>query len=445
MDNIFMRKNEQDPEYVNPIQLDKTAALFDINEKFKMMGWTPHAEEDLQKVAKNEQYTYKATLEHDMVEMALINAEQAALIKKHFPEISDKAEAKMDNLVEQSQYSGMQKVKKDFFGKKRKAAREELERIKAKKITYDEKLKKAEKEHFDDKSVERTSAIRQREEELNEKIANEKDPEIKAAYEKCLSDLKTVLSGKKEDETERDMTYRLHQGSEYTFRNNRIAAGVKKRLPASNSADELTSGLSRLAMPFEIHTRDVSEYYGVNKYGLTPEEENFDYEKDVEKVTRLTNNLNIVRKGEQEKPVQQKAVKEIITSLGSKVDQFRMFEEVFSKELFVQNPSIYNVDSACTDIKAALDTLKICQGLSDELIDSEAFKSLSKTDREAAGKTFLYLKTMKSTLQELDLWNKKYQDWAKNQNGNMPELGNNFDYFAETYSNELKSKLDNMG
>ena len=74
-----------------------------------------------------------------LIEMMLVDTESAEKLKEAFPDLYEKARAKEANLNRQAEVSGMDKVKHDFFGSKRKAAKASLADLKSKRDVLENK------------------------------------------------------------------------------------------------------------------------------------------------------------------------------------------------------------------------------------------------------------------------------------------------------------------
>ncbi len=100
-----------------------------------------------------------------LIEMMLVDTESAEKLKEAFPDLYEKARAKEANLNRQAEVSGMDKVKHDFFGSKRKAAKASLADLKSKRDVLENK------KAFDRAGASATEALQTRRQELERKKA----------------------------------------------------------------------------------------------------------------------------------------------------------------------------------------------------------------------------------------------------------------------------------
>ena len=117
-----------------------------------------------------------------LLDMMLVDTESAESLSLAFPELYAVAKTKEEMMNRQANVSGMDKVKHDFFGKKRKAAKAALEDLRSKREALE--IKKA----FDAAGDSAKEDLRTRKEELEQKKA-----ELERAYEQAGKEDKVQL------------------------------------------------------------------------------------------------------------------------------------------------------------------------------------------------------------------------------------------------------------
>lgn len=489
MDELLKRK-ERNLTFQETID-DKAQTLLNMNDYMRAAHMDVFDNAQARNVAgyyKDEGYGLITDELHErLMRLALLNEANAETLEKSFPGIKKEAEDWKQSYIDQSQISGAEKRKNDFWGTKKRAAKNYLVDLDKQKQIAAVNFAKMEHEKMTNlkeqssrwihgpervaSGVPETEMNVGRERILKKRIKNETDPLKKQAYQSCLNIATRTMSDKGfEGESAADFLAREEGSSEYEFENSYIANAYVPEL------ERKVLAATGKKLKYDSYARDMSRFamsvyvpgYSEREAPLDEKQKEAKHTADVAKVMKMTNDVNIAaygkpmfpleetkKEGEAEKKEnateivevskdrQKQAFTDVKTLLDDRVAIVQNYEKAFPF-LFYKEP---NVDVVFKNYVLTLQTykmLQVCQKIIDLLLDSEGLKLLSKDELEAFGKTAVYLKTMKGYLQLLNSWADSYASWANKNDPTVPapKMTSTYDSYSAEVVGTVSAKIN---
>ena len=419
----------------------KKRLLEQLNQNASLYGERGMTEEELRRFRFTENSipvpeSVDAQYRERLKNMMMIDVVTANSLKDDYPDIVGEAEAEAKSIEETSKLSGAEKVKKDFFGQKRKAARIKLSEMNAKKA-----MLAAEKKRQYEASAE---TLLLRKTAMMNELVRKRDLEIsefgRQAYDELITGISNISLQSNGDDF-LNTQYALEKGSDYELKNLKIMKVFNKRKPLSQY-NPRTGDVTMSAYSSDRLIRDVSRFALKLDFGTEAEAqtENLTEEESLEMTANdlhvFADEIYVCTYGRHAtttfdgngKPAAVKSEDQIAAftdchnRLKAKKPEIEEFQKKYPS-LFKDHPNVDDMMNSYEDQKKLFNTLQTCSYICEGLLKGGAFKLISDKEREDFAETSTYLRGMKQYVETMGKYCAAYLRWLNHPAGDPPEFG----------------------
>ncbi len=385
-----------------------------------------------------------------IIAMMMVDTENARDFGVEFGDLYTEARSKKRALKEQADISGMEKVKNDFFGTKKRAAREALSDIREKKA----KLSAA--KPFLAIREQAWDEIEERREELDRQLENAQTEEERAHIRMMKDSMLSAVEDLK-DESPVIAIDRVVKGSSYEW----LCADAQTRFFSESPVttwNKVTQTTVQVQYSQDMFYRDMVRFVGeedaLSQNGpeiMRKTGDDFwivthghhatcEFVEDTSQRKNLTDPPVMVPK-ELPEEEQKAAFLRLQTILETKYTNMKSFETQYS-DLLRGKLSAEEVLGQYREVREASKMMQVVAHASLQMLKSKTFKSLTEKEKADFIELHDYLSAMKITLFNLFLWLTDQSNVALSGEPTAPlQEESAFDKLYEKQKNETQQYL----